>query len=121
MQFGTKITAAAPGSAQLLYLVVSDIGVARDSSRPRGRVSGVFHPGAPGAQFQPGGTGDGLAAPSPAHKSYSSFVVFEDPDGNGWLLQEVTDPPPGPVDPTDDPFNSAAIWRAVRRPSSRSR
>ncbi|HEY7171107.1 MAG TPA: VOC family protein [Vicinamibacterales bacterium] len=94
IQFGTNMTTAAPGSAQNLYLVVSDIEAARKELAARGvAISEVFHPGAPGAQFQPDGVRlDGAAAD---HASYFSFATFRDPDGNGWLLQEVTARLPG--------------------------
>ena len=90
VQFGTKITSAAPGSAQDLYLIVSDIQAARDELVARGvAASEVFHPGTPGAQFQPNGTSGRVSGPAPDHASYRSFATFSDPDGNGWLLQEV--------------------------------
>src|SRR5580692_5676834 len=96
VQFGTKITSAAPGSAQGLYLVVSDIAAARDQLAARGaQVSEVFHPGAPGAQFEPGGGSDRVSGPAADGQSYSSFATFSDPDGNTWLLQEVTTRLPG--------------------------
>ena len=99
VQFGTNITTAAPGSAQGLYLVVSDIEAARNQLVARGaEVSEVFHPGAPGAQFQPDGTSDRVGGPADDHASYSSFATFSDPDGNGWLLQEVTTRLPGRID-----------------------
>jgi catechol 2,3-dioxygenase-like lactoylglutathione lyase family enzyme len=90
VQFGTKITSAAPGSAQDLYLVVSDIQAARDELVARGvAASEVFHPVTPGAQFQPNGTSGRVSGPAPDHASYRSFAKFSDPDGNGWLLQEI--------------------------------
>ncbi len=90
IQFGRNITSAAPGSAQGLYLIVSDIESARDELASHGvKVSEVFHAGTPGAQFQPDGSGR-LSGPAPDHESYRSFATFSDPDGNGWLLQEVT-------------------------------
>ena len=90
IQFGTKITSAAPGSAQDLYLIVSDIAAAREALVARGvEASGVFHPGAPGAQFQPNGTSGRVGGPAPDQASYRSFATFSDPDGNGWLLQEI--------------------------------
>lgn len=108
VQFGTKITAAAPGSAHGLYLVVSDIDAARAELIDRGaKVSDVFHAGAPGAQLQSEDMGGRVYGPDPGHKSYSSFATFEDPDGNDWLLQEVTDRLPGRVDPDVTSFNSA--------------
>ena len=99
IQFGTNITSAAPGSTQSLYLVVSDIEAARDELTGRGvEVSEVFHPAAPGAQFQPDGTGDRAVGPAADHASYGSFATFSDPDDNGWLLQEVTTRLPGRID-----------------------
>jgi catechol 2,3-dioxygenase-like lactoylglutathione lyase family enzyme len=99
LQFGTNITSAASGSAQNMYLIVSDIQAARDELATRGvEVSEVFHPGAPGAQFQPDGTGDRVSGPAPDHATYSSFATFKDPDGNAWLLQEITTRLPGRVD-----------------------
>jgi catechol 2,3-dioxygenase-like lactoylglutathione lyase family enzyme len=117
VQFGTKITTAAPGSAQGLYLVVSDIEAARDELATRGvDVSEVFHPGTPGAQFQPEGTSDQVSAPAPEHASYSSFATFSDPDGNGWLLQEVTTRLPGRIDAAETAFASTAdLASALRR------
>jgi catechol 2,3-dioxygenase-like lactoylglutathione lyase family enzyme len=96
VQFGTNVTPAAPGSAHGLYLIVSDIEAARDELAGRGaRVSEVFHPGTPGAQFQPDGTSGRVSGPAPNHDSYSSFATFSDPDGNGWLLQEIKTRLPG--------------------------
>jgi catechol 2,3-dioxygenase-like lactoylglutathione lyase family enzyme len=78
IQFGTKITPAAPGSAQNLYLVVSDIQAARTELMARGvTVSEVFPPGTPEAQFQPAGR---IAGPAPDHATYRSFATFRDPD-----------------------------------------
>src|SRR5450631_4119549 len=96
VQFGTKITSAAPGSAHGLYLIVSDIVAARkELVACNVSVSQVFHSGLPGAQFQPDGTSGRVSGPAPDHASYSSFATFKDPDGNGWLLQEVTMRLPG--------------------------
>jgi catechol 2,3-dioxygenase-like lactoylglutathione lyase family enzyme len=90
VQFGTKITSAAAGSAQGLYLIVSDIAAARKDLVGRGiEISEVFHAGTPGAQFQIDGSGR-LSGPAPEHATYNSFATFRDPDGNGWLFQEVT-------------------------------
>jgi catechol 2,3-dioxygenase-like lactoylglutathione lyase family enzyme len=95
VQFGAKITPAAPGSAQGLYLVVVDIAATRQDLVARGvEVSEVFHAGTPGAQFQMDGKGR-VSGPAPSHATYSSFATFRDPDGNGWLLQEVTTRLPG--------------------------
>jgi catechol 2,3-dioxygenase-like lactoylglutathione lyase family enzyme len=96
LQFGTKITSAAPGSAQGNYLIVSNIEAARNELAARGvNVSEVFHPATPGAQFQPDGASGRASGPDNGHKSYSSFATFRDPDGNSWLLQEVTTRLPG--------------------------
>jgi len=93
LQFGTKITSAAPGSAQGLYLIVSNIEAARGELAVRGvDVSKVFHEGKPGARF---GTNNRVNGPAPDHASYRSFVTFSDPDGNRWLVQEVTTRLPG--------------------------
>jgi catechol 2,3-dioxygenase-like lactoylglutathione lyase family enzyme len=95
IQFGSKITSAAPGSAKE-YLIVSNIEVARDQLAARGvEVSEVFYPGTPGAQFQPDDANGRITGPAPDHASYSSFATFSDPDGNGWLLQEVKTRLPG--------------------------
>ena len=117
VQFGTKITGAPPGSAHGLYLIVSDIDAGRDELMSRGaKVSEVFHSGAPGAQLDPEGRSGRVSGPDPDHKSYSSFATFEDPDGNSWLLQEVTDRLPGRLDPTITSFNSAGdLAGALRR------
>jgi catechol 2,3-dioxygenase-like lactoylglutathione lyase family enzyme len=81
IQFGSNVTSAAPGSAQNLYLVVSGIAAARDQLVARSAsVSEVFHPGAPGAQFQPEGSGERLSGPAPDHSSYLSYATFSDPD-----------------------------------------
>ena len=116
VQFGTNITSAAPGSAQGIYLVVSDIEAAREELAARGAdVSEVFHPGEPGAQFHADGSGR-VSAPAPDHATYSSFATFRDPDGNGWLLQEVTTRLPGRIDATETAFASAAdLAGALRR------
>jgi catechol 2,3-dioxygenase-like lactoylglutathione lyase family enzyme len=118
IQFGTSITAAAPGSAKGLYHIVSDIEAARDELAGLGvAVSEVFHPAAPGAQFAQDGDGraPGLA---PEHESYGSFATFRDPDGNEWLLQEVTVRFPGRVDSAETRFASAAeLANAMRRAS----
>ena len=91
VQFGTKITSATPGSAQGLYLIVADVEAARAELAAHGvEVSEVFHAGTPGAQFQPDGTTGREPGPAPDRASYGSFATFRDPDGNGWLLQEVT-------------------------------
>ena len=95
VQFGTNVTPATPGSAQGLYLIVSDIEAARDQLVARRvEVSAVFHEGTPGARFHPATNGR-VRGPAPDRGSYGSFASFRDPDGNGWLLQEVTTRLPG--------------------------
>jgi catechol 2,3-dioxygenase-like lactoylglutathione lyase family enzyme len=115
IQFGNKVTPAAPGSAQSLYLVVSDILAAREQLVARGvNVSEVFHLGVPGAHFQPEGSSARLSGAAPEQTSYRSYATFRDPDGNSWLLQEVTARLPGRVDFAA--FTSVnALARALRR------
>jgi catechol 2,3-dioxygenase-like lactoylglutathione lyase family enzyme len=117
VQFGTNMTSGAPGSAQGLYLIVSDIQAARDDLVARGAtVSKVFHAGTPGAQFQPDGTSGRIGGPAPDHASYRSFATFSDPDGNCWLLQEITARLPGRVDADVTTFASPAeVAAALRR------
>jgi catechol 2,3-dioxygenase-like lactoylglutathione lyase family enzyme len=119
IQFGTNITSAAPGSAEGLYLVVPDIGAARKELAVLGaKVSEVFHAGTPGAQFQPDGATGRVSGPAPDHASYGSFATFSDPDGNGWLLQEITTRLPGRIDPASTSFSSASdLASAMRRAS----
>jgi catechol 2,3-dioxygenase-like lactoylglutathione lyase family enzyme len=117
LQFGTNLTKAAPGSAQGFYLVVSDIEAAREALAARGaKVSEVFHAATPGAQFQPDGTSGRVSGPAPDHGSYRSFATFSDPDGNGWLLQEVTTRLPGRIELAKTTFASANdMASALRR------
>jgi catechol 2,3-dioxygenase-like lactoylglutathione lyase family enzyme len=116
IQFGTKITSAAPGSAHGLYLIVSDIEAARGELAAHGvEVSAVFHPEVPGVQFQPEGTAGRVNGPAPDHGSYRSFATFNDPDGNGWLLQEITTRLPGRVDPAETAFASASDLASTLR------
>ena len=107
IQFGRNITPAAPGSAQGLYVVVSDIEAARKELIARGvEVGEVFHIG-------PGGR---LSGRDPENRSYSSRASFSDPDGNGWLLQEVTTRLPGRIDAGVTSFSSATdLASALRR------
>jgi catechol 2,3-dioxygenase-like lactoylglutathione lyase family enzyme len=89
VQFGANRTTASPGSAQNQFLIVSDIQAAHDDLTGRGiQVGDIFHLGA-------GGPAPG---PAPEHASYGSFASFSDPDGNTWLLQEITARLPGRVD-----------------------
>jgi catechol 2,3-dioxygenase-like lactoylglutathione lyase family enzyme len=109
IHFGKGITPATPGSAQGLYLVVSDIEAARADLIGRGvDVSDVFHRTGPG---QPAVKGR-----DPERRSYFSYATFSDPDGNTWLLQEVTARFPGRVDGDVTTFTSPAeLARALRR------
>jgi catechol 2,3-dioxygenase-like lactoylglutathione lyase family enzyme len=92
--FGTGVTSAAPGSAQGLHLVVTDVTAARVELAGRGiEVSEVFHD--VGGVFHQPGTEGRVPGPAPDHQSYSSFVSFSDPDGNGWFVQEITTRLPG--------------------------
>ena len=92
--FGTGITSAAPGSSDGLQLTVTDIEAARNELISRGaEVSEVFHDA--GGVFHHAGTEGRVSGPAPDHKSYGSFASFSDPDGNGWLLQEITTRLPG--------------------------
>ena len=119
LQFGTNITSAAPGSARGLYLVVSDIEAARGDLVAHGaEVSEVFHAGTPGAQFQPESAGGRVSGPAPDDASYGSFATFTDPDGNTWLLQEITKRLPGRVDTAETAYTSVAeLSSAMRRAS----
>ena len=99
IQFGTKMTTAEPGSARGIYLVVTDVQAARDEIAALDvEVSDVFHADTPGAQFQTDGASGRLDGPAGDGGSYGSFATFHDPDGNGYLLQEVTTRLPGRVD-----------------------
>jgi catechol 2,3-dioxygenase-like lactoylglutathione lyase family enzyme len=118
--FGKNVTAAAPGSAEGLYLIVSDIEAARDELLRRGvKISEVFHD----AGDVYAGTDEPylfgrirLAGQDPEHRSYRSYASFRDPDGNGWLFQEVTTRLPGRVDPATTTFASANdLASALRR------
>src|SRR3984957_11158616 len=109
--FGKNVTAAAPGSAQGLYLIVSDIGAARKALLDLGvEISEVFHDAA-GVYA---GTDEPylfgrlrVSGSDPDHRSYRSFASFRDPDGNGWLFQEITARLPGRIDPATTTFASA--------------
>jgi catechol 2,3-dioxygenase-like lactoylglutathione lyase family enzyme len=107
VQFGTNLTSAAPGSAQRTYLVVSDVEAARDQLVAAGiEVSEVFHLGTDGP----------VSGPDPEHGSYRSFASFSDPDGNSWLLQEITTRLAGRVDSSATSFGSASdLASALRR------
>jgi catechol 2,3-dioxygenase-like lactoylglutathione lyase family enzyme len=93
IQFGTNIASGAPGSAQNVYLAVLDIEAARGELLARGiEVGEVFHEGVLGDRFH---DHDRVPGPAPDRGTYGSFAAFSDPDGNGWLLQEITARLPG--------------------------
>jgi catechol 2,3-dioxygenase-like lactoylglutathione lyase family enzyme len=116
--FGTNVTAAAPGSAQGLYLIVSDVEAARQALLARGvEISELFHDAAddhagPDAPYLFGRRR--LSGADPAHQSYRSFASFSDPDGNGWLFQEITTRLPGRV-ATNTAFSSSQDFAAALR------
>jgi catechol 2,3-dioxygenase-like lactoylglutathione lyase family enzyme len=97
VQFGVNLTRAAPGSSQGLLLAVSDIEGARRQLASRGiEASEVFHCAiGTGCKFP--GIDIRVSGPHPEHLSYGSFASFSDPDGNGWVLQEVTTRLPGRI------------------------
>lgn len=108
IHFGTGLTPATPGSASGLYLVVSDIEAARAELVERGaEVSEVFHREGPGKPP--------ISGRDPGGRSYRSYATFSDPDGNGWLLQEVTERLPGRVDADVTDFASVADLAAALR------
>jgi catechol 2,3-dioxygenase-like lactoylglutathione lyase family enzyme len=117
--FGKNVTGAAPGSAQGLYLIVSDIEAARNELLGRGvKISEVFHgAGVYAGTDQPYLFGRvRVSGPDPQHASYRSFASFNDPDGNGWLFQEITTRLPGRIDPATTTFASANdLASAMRR------
>jgi catechol 2,3-dioxygenase-like lactoylglutathione lyase family enzyme len=114
--FGRNVTAAAPGSAQGLHLIVSDIEAAREQLRRRGiEVSESFHDA--GGVFHHAGAQGRLGGPNPQRKSYASYASFTDPDGNGWLFQEVTARLSGDVELGDPRFTSEVL-NAVRGAAS---
>ncbi len=116
VQFGTNMTSAAPGSAQNVYLIVSDIEAVRGQLADGGvTVSEVFHEGTLGDRFQPAGAGGRASGPAPKHGSYGSFATFSDPDGNTWLLQEITTRLPGRVEAAQTAFASRTDLAAALR------
>jgi catechol 2,3-dioxygenase-like lactoylglutathione lyase family enzyme len=107
VQFGKNLTSAAPGSVQRTYLIVSDVAAVRDELVAAGiEVGEIFH-------FGPDGP---VSGPDPEHRTYSSFATFSDPDGNSWLLQEITTRLPGRIDAAATSFGSASdLASAFRR------
>jgi catechol 2,3-dioxygenase-like lactoylglutathione lyase family enzyme len=116
--FGRNVTAAAPGSAQGLYLVVSDVEAARAELLARGvAVSEVFHSdGVRAGTDEPYLFGKHrVSGPDPKRASYSSFASFSDPDGNGWLFQEITTRLPGRIDTVTTFASVSDLAAAMRR------
>ncbi|MFD4639904.1 VOC family protein [Lentzea sp. NPDC058436] len=94
--FGTGVSNAEPGSAEGMHLIVADVEAAREDLIGRGvQVSEIFHDKT--GVFHHAGTAGRVTGPDPARTSYGSFASFSDPDGNGWVLQEVTTRLPGRV------------------------
>ena len=120
--FGKNVTPAAPGSAQGLYLIISDIQAARKELLNRGvQISEVFHnEGVYAGTDEPFLFGRvRVSGPDPEHRSYRSFASFRDPDGNGWLFQEITTRVAGRIDPAATTFASANdLASAMRRASA---
>src|SRR3954468_16083290 len=112
IHFGIGVASAVPGSARGLYLIVSDIQAARAQLVAGGAdLSEVFHRDGPGKPA--------LTGPHPARASYFSYATFSDPDGNEWLLQEVTTRFPGRIDANATRFASASdLASAMRRASA---
>jgi catechol 2,3-dioxygenase-like lactoylglutathione lyase family enzyme len=113
--FGTSVSSQTPGSAQGLHLIVDDIGAAHDELKRRGADPGdVFHDA--GGVFHHAGTDARVPGPDPRRSSYGSFLSFNDPDGNGWVLQEITTRLPGRLDPATTAFASVPdLASALRR------
>ena len=109
IHFGKGVTPAAPGSARGLFLVVTDVVAARAELVDRGVAIGeVFHVTGPGKPP--------ISGPDPQRRSYYSYAAFDDPDGNGWLLQEVTARLPGRVDADETSYASLPdLANAMRR------
>jgi catechol 2,3-dioxygenase-like lactoylglutathione lyase family enzyme len=121
--FGKNVTAAAPGSAQGLYLIVSDIEAVRAELLRRGvEVSEVFHnEGGYAGTDEPYLFGRvRLSGPDAEHRSYRSFASFKDPDGNGWLFQELTTRLPGRIDSAATTFASANDLAAAMRRAAKA-
>ena len=107
IHFGKGVTSAAPGSAQGIYLVVSNIEAARAELLGHGvKVTELFH--------RDGGEAR-VSGADPQRRSYATRASFSDPDGNGWLLQEVTTRLPGRVDADDTTFTSSTELAAALR------
>jgi catechol 2,3-dioxygenase-like lactoylglutathione lyase family enzyme len=116
---GKNVTTAEPGSAKGLHLVVSDIQAVHDELRSRAvEIGEPFHDA--GGVFHHGGVEDRLSGPNPQRKSYASYASFKDPDGNEWVLQEVTARLTGHIEPGDTSF-TPELTNAVRRAEAHTR
>jgi catechol 2,3-dioxygenase-like lactoylglutathione lyase family enzyme len=117
--FGKNVTGATAGSSQGLYLIVSDMEAARKEFLGRGvKISEVFHnEGVYAGPDEPYLFGRlRVSGPDPEHRSYRSFASFSDPDGNGWLLQEITTRLAGRIDSAATSFGSTNdLASALRR------
>jgi catechol 2,3-dioxygenase-like lactoylglutathione lyase family enzyme len=110
--FGDSVTSQAPGTAQGLHLIVDDIDAAHDELERLGAdPSEVFHDS--GGVFHHADTDARVPGPDPQRRSYGSFLSFSDPDGNGWVLQEITTRLPGRQDPSALLFTSASDLAAA--------
>ena len=112
IHFGKGVTPSAPGSARGLFLIVTDVVAARAELVDRGvAISEVFHTAGPGRPP--------VSGPDAQRRSYFSYASFEDPDGNAWLLQEVTQRLPGRVDASETTYASLSdLANAMRRAES---
>ena len=111
--FGKNVTTALPGSVQGLHLIVSDIDAARSELNRRGiAVSDAFHDA--GGIFHHAGSDVLATGPNPQRKSYASFASFSDPDGNGWVFQEITARLTGHIEDGDESF-TPELTDVVRR------
>src|SRR3984885_4374626 len=116
--FGKRVTAAVPGTSRGLYLIVSDIEAARKELQDRGiDVSDVFHSdGVYAGTDEPYLFGQHrVSGPDANHGSYRSFASFNDPDGNGWLFQEITTRLPGRVAGATTFASVGDLSQALRR------
>jgi catechol 2,3-dioxygenase-like lactoylglutathione lyase family enzyme len=117
--FGKNVTTAAPGSAKGLHLIVSDIQAARDQLLRRGiAISEPFHDA--GGIFHHAAGKDLVSGPNPQRKSYASYASFSDPDGNGWVFQEVTARLTGYIEADDTSF-TPELTNVVRRAAAGKR
>ena len=109
---GDRVTDAAPGSVRGIHLVVDDVVAAWDDLNAKGvKTSGVFHDA--GGVFHHAGDEARVEGPQPERRSYGSFLSFEDPDGNGWILQEITERIPGRIEPESSAELAAELRRAA--------